>query len=91
MTNESYRTHTKRQRKNTFSFEILPPLKGQNIQSIFDAIDPLMEFNPAFIDVTYHREEYEYVEREDGLLEKRVGEKDRNRGNFVLPFRINMV
>ena len=34
-----------------------------------------MEFNPAFIDVTYHREEYEYVEREDGLLEKRVVKK----------------
>ena len=61
--------------KTLFSFEILPPLKGQNIQSIFDAINPLMEFNPAFIDVTYHREEYEYVEREDGLLEKRVVKK----------------
>ena len=48
--------------KPLFSFEILPPLKGQNIQSIFDGIDPLMEFNPPFIDVTYHREEYEYKE-----------------------------
>ena len=38
--------------KALFSFEILPPLKGQNIQSIFDSIDPLMEFNPPFIDVT---------------------------------------
>lgn len=55
-----------------FTFEILPPLKGQDIQSIFTAIDPLMEFNPPFIDVTYHREEYNYVERENGLLEKRV-------------------
>ncbi len=61
--------------KTLFSFEILPPLKGQNIQSIFDGIDPLMEFNPAFIDVTYHREEYDFVEREDGLLEKRVVRK----------------
>ena len=43
--------------KTLFSFEILPPLKGQNIKSIFDGIDPLMEFNPSFIDVTYHREE----------------------------------
>lgn len=55
-----------------FTFEILPPLKGQDIQSIFTAIDPLMEFNPPFIDVTYHREEYNYVEQENGLLEKRV-------------------
>ena len=41
--------------KPLFSFEILPPVKGQHIQSVFDAIDPLMEFKPPFIDVTYHR------------------------------------
>lgn len=58
-----------------FSFEILPPLKGQNIQSIFDSIDPLIEFNPPFIDVTYHREEYEYKERENGLLQKKIVKK----------------
>lgn len=58
--------------RTQFTFEILPPLKGQNIQSIFDAIDPLMEFKPPFIDVTYHREEFNYVERENGLLEKTV-------------------
>ena len=55
--------------KPLFSFEILPPLKGQNIQSIFDSIDPLMEFNPPFIDVTYHREEYEFKV----LVKKRPG------------------
>ncbi len=58
-----------------FSFEILPPLKGQNIQSIFDSIDPLMEFNPPFIDVTYHREEYEFKELANGLLQKKVVKK----------------
>jgi methylenetetrahydrofolate reductase (NADPH) len=61
--------------RTLFSFEILPPLKGQNIQSIFDSIDPLMEFNPPFIDVTYHREEYEYKELPNGLLEKKVVKK----------------
>lgn len=61
--------------KSLFSFEILPPLKGQNIQSIFDSIDPLMEFKPPFIDVTYHREEYEYKELENGLLQKKVVKK----------------
>ncbi len=55
-----------------FSFEILPPLKGQNIKSIFDSIDPLMEFKPPFIDVTYHREEYVYKELGNGLLEKHI-------------------
>ncbi len=62
--------------KNTlFSFEILPPLKGQDITSIFNAIDPLMEFKPAFIDVTYHREEYVYKSHGNGLLEKRTVRK----------------
>jgi methylenetetrahydrofolate reductase (NADPH) len=61
--------------KPLFSFEILPPLKGQNIQSIFDSIDPLMEFKPPFIDVTYHREEYEYKEMSNGLLQKRIVKK----------------
>lgn len=63
------------QGKPLFSFEILPPLKGQNIQSIFDSIDPLMDFNPPFIDVTYHREEFEYKELPNGLLEKKVVKK----------------
>ena len=61
--------------KPLFSFEILPPLKGQNIQSIFDSIDPLMEFNPPFIDVTYHREEYEFKELPSGLLQKKIVKK----------------
>ena len=61
--------------KTLFSFEILPPLKGQNIQSIYDNIDPLMEFNPSFIDVTYHREEYVYKELDNGLLQKQVTRK----------------
>jgi len=61
--------------KPLFSFEILPPLKGQNIQSIFDGIDPLMEFDPPFIDVTYHREEYEYKELPNGLFQKKIVKK----------------
>ncbi|MGA0987474.1 MAG: methylenetetrahydrofolate reductase [NAD(P)H] [Flavobacteriaceae bacterium] len=61
--------------KTLFSFELLPPNKGQTIDSIYAAIDPLMEFNPPFIEVTYHREDFEYVERPDGLLEKRITRK----------------
>ncbi len=56
--------------KTLFSFELLPPIKGQGIQGIFDAIDPLMEFNPPFIDVTTSREDSYYKERDNGLLEK---------------------
>lgn len=56
--------------KTLFSFELLPPVKGQSIHGIYDAIDPLMEFNPPFIDVTYHREDFIYKQHENGLLEK---------------------
>jgi len=55
-----------------FSFEVLPPLKGQDISTLFDHIDPLMEFNPPFIDVTYHREEFKFKKRDDGLLERKT-------------------
>lgn len=57
-------------KKTLFSIEILPPLKGKSIQSIYNSIDPLMEFKPAFVDVTYHREEYVYKKRDGGYLEK---------------------
>lgn len=62
--------HLKNAKSTLFSIEILPPLKGKSIQSIYDSIDPLMEFKPPFIDVTYHREEYVYKKREGGYLEK---------------------
>ncbi len=53
-----------------FSFEVLPPLKGKSIDSLYNAIDPLMEFKPAFVDVTYHREEYIERPRKDGGYDK---------------------
>jgi methylenetetrahydrofolate reductase (NADPH) len=56
--------------KTLFSFELIPPLKGRSIQGIYDAIDPLMEFKPPFIDVTSLREDYIYKEHATGLLEK---------------------
>lgn len=60
-----------RSAKNTlFSIEILPPLKGKDISSLYQGIDPLMEFKPAFIDVTYHREEFILRKRRDGGFDK---------------------
>lgn len=67
--------HIKQAKDTLFSFEILPPLKGQGVKSIFEAIDPLMEFKPPFIDVTYHREEVVYKKKPNGLLEKTVVKK----------------
>jgi len=61
--------------KTLFSLEILPPLKGESIQNIFNAIEPLIEFKPPFIDVTYHRAEYVEIQRENGLIQKKITRK----------------
>ncbi|MFV0539885.1 MAG: methylenetetrahydrofolate reductase [NAD(P)H] [Aestuariibaculum sp.] len=58
--------------KTLFSFEVIPPQKGKNIQDLYNNIDPLMEFKPPFIDVTTSREEFVYVDKGDGLLDKRI-------------------
>ena len=58
--------------KTLFSFEIIPPQKGRNIQELYSNIDPLMEFNPPFIDVTTSREEYVYLDRGEGLLDRKI-------------------
>lgn len=62
--------HLRKAKGTLLSFEILPPLKGRDIRSIYDGIDPLMEFKPSFINVTYHREEVVYKDRGQGLLQK---------------------
>ena len=63
--------HLKNNSKTLFSFEILPPLKGKSINELYSQIEPLLEFKPAFVDVTYHREEYIYKKRDNGLLERK--------------------
>jgi methylenetetrahydrofolate reductase (NADPH) len=62
--------YLKNANQTLFSFEILPPLKGQSLTNLLEGIAPLMDFNPPFIDVTYHREEYMYKKHANGLLEK---------------------
>jgi methylenetetrahydrofolate reductase (NADPH) len=57
------------------SFEILPPLKGKGIQSLYKHLDPLMEFKPAFINVTYHRSEHVFKKNADGSFQKVVVRK----------------
>ena len=61
--------------RSRFSIELLPPLKGEHIDSIYRTMDTLMPYNPAFVDVTYHREEYVYREVGPGLLRKRTVRK----------------
>ncbi|MET6999077.1 methylenetetrahydrofolate reductase [NAD(P)H] [Chitinophaga defluvii] len=62
--------HIAQAKDTLISFEILPPLKGKSIESIYDHLDPLMEFKPAFINVTYHRSEHMFKKKADGAFEK---------------------
>jgi len=55
-----------------FTFELLPPLKGHSIERVYATIDRLIEFQPAYINFTTHRNEITFKERPDGLLEKRI-------------------
>ena len=62
--------HIHQAKDTLISFEILPPLKGKGIKAIYDHLDPLMEFKPAYINVTYHRSEHIFKKRADGSFEK---------------------
>jgi len=64
--------HIKQAKDILISFEILPPLKGKGIAAIYNHLDPLMEFKPAYINVTYHRSEHIFKKRADGSFEKVV-------------------
>lgn len=67
--------HINHSDKTLISFEILPPLKGKGIQSLYQHLDPLMEFKPSFINVTYHRSEHIFKKKQDGTFEKVVVRK----------------
>jgi len=79
-------------KKTLFSFELLPPLKGRSIEDIYKAIDPLIEFKPININITYHQHETVYLPLPDGTLEKKVVRK--RPGNIALSaaikFRYNI-
>jgi methylenetetrahydrofolate reductase (NADPH) len=65
----------KKSKKTLFSFEILPPLKGKDINLIYSTIEPLLEFKPPYVNITYHREEIVYKRHKSGLLEKKTVHK----------------
>jgi methylenetetrahydrofolate reductase (NADPH) len=67
--------HLKEAKDTLISFEILPPLKGKGIAAIYTHLDPLMEFKPAYINVTYHRSEHIFKKKADGSFEKVVVRK----------------
>lgn len=63
--------HIANAKSTLFSLEILPPSTGESIHKLFDNIAPLMEFQPKFIDVTYHREEFVFKKMGNNLLEQK--------------------
>lgn len=62
--------HINQAKDTLVSFEVLPPLKGKGIEALYRHLDPLMEFKPSFINVTYHRSEHVFKKRTDGSFEK---------------------
>lgn len=62
--------HIAKAENTLISFEILPPVKGKSIDNIYAHLDPLMEFKPSFINVTYHRAEQIFKKRVDGNFER---------------------
>jgi methylenetetrahydrofolate reductase (NADPH) len=67
--------HIAQAKDTLISFEVLPPLKGKGIEALYNHLDPLMEFKPSFINVTYHRSEHVFKKRLDGTFEKVVVRK----------------
>lgn len=64
--------HIKQAKDTLVSFEVLPPLKGKGIEALYNHLDPLMEFKPSFINVTYHRSEHVFKKNVDGSFQKVV-------------------
>jgi methylenetetrahydrofolate reductase (NADPH) len=64
--------HITQAKDTLISFEVLPPLKGKGIEALYKHLDPLMEYKPSYINVTYHRSEHVFKKRADGSFEKVV-------------------
>lgn len=62
-------------RETLFSFELLPPLKGRTLDDIYHAINPLIEFNPLNVNITYHQQESIYRPVGNGLMERTIVRK----------------
>ncbi|MEQ1675095.1 MAG: methylenetetrahydrofolate reductase [NAD(P)H] [Chitinophagaceae bacterium] len=67
--------HIAQAKDTLISFEVLPPLKGRGIEALYKHLDPLMEFKPSFINVTYHRSEHVFKKKGDGSFEKVIVRK----------------
>ena len=62
-------------KKTVFSFELLPPLKGNDTSRLYRTIESLTDYDPKYINITTHRDEVEFKELEDGSIVKRTVRK----------------
>jgi methylenetetrahydrofolate reductase (NADPH) len=67
--------HIHQSKDTLISFEVLPPLKGRGIDALYGHLDPLMEFKPSYINVTYHRSEHVFKKNADGSFQKVIVRK----------------
>ncbi|MCK5729941.1 MAG: methylenetetrahydrofolate reductase, partial [Draconibacterium sp.] len=62
-------------KSTVFSFELLPPLKGNDTGRMYRTIENLVDFDPKYINITTHRDELEFKEMQDGSIVKRTVRK----------------
>lgn len=67
--------HINQAKKTLFSFELLPPLKGKDINTIYNVVESLLEFDPKYINITTHRDEVVFRDFGDGIIKKRIVRK----------------
>jgi methylenetetrahydrofolate reductase (NADH) len=67
--------HLNNAKSTIFSLELLPPIKGQDISKIYNTLDPLIEFDPKYINITTHRDEVQYKDMGDGIIRKQTVRK----------------
>ncbi len=61
--------------KTLFTFELLPPVKGSHFDEIEATIKPLLEFKPAYVNITYHRADVVVSKNGKGETEKHITKK----------------
>ena len=67
--------HIKSAKDPSFSYEIIPPLRGKTVRDILDIVEKIKKFNPPWIDVTSHSAEVNYEESHDGSVRRIVRKK----------------
>jgi len=67
--------HYEQAEEPLISFEIIPPKRGGSVKKVFDSLDQVMQYNPPFIDVTYHAAESYYEELGDGTVKRHIKRK----------------